>query len=169
MAKRRAIKPVDGLETIPDGTQPSNEPPKPKRGRGRPKGAKNWATVALETAHKLVDNSVSSEITGPLKQPKDILLESANYFWRRAEFLSNHAKKLAHEDASASTIDAIMNEAGKQLVLACKCAGEAAPYYHQRVSGPIDGDVAAYVAWLPRPAPTAEQWAATRTNPNGGH
>jgi hypothetical protein len=50
------------------------------------------------------------------------LLESANYFWNRAKWLSDHARKLADEDATAASIDAIIDEAGKQVVLACKCA-----------------------------------------------
>lgn len=131
---------------------------------------KNRFTIAREKIQKELDR----QKLGPIKievmrEPKEILLESANYFWARAQFLSNHARKLANEDASAASIDAVMQEADRQLIFACKCAEQAAPYYHPRVSGGLpDSDVVAYVARLPAPAETSEEWAATHQPPNAG-
>jgi hypothetical protein len=128
------------------------------RGRGRPKGAKNKTTLALEAAREQLDKAKIGSNKQALKEPKDILLESANYFWDRAQWLSSHAKKLANEAADARSIQAIMDEAEGQLVLACKCATDAAPYFNARIIGPIpDGDaVVAYVARLPAPLTTNE-------------
>jgi hypothetical protein len=71
-------------------------------------------------------------------------------------------------------IDSIMDEAGKQLVLAYKCAEQAAPYFHVRVSDPIaDGVQVSNVARLPSPAASAEEQAAEvspdRWKQNGSH
>jgi hypothetical protein len=180
-AKKRRARPkasasTAGIKSSPeDPAQPSKNTG--NRGRGRPKGAKNKMTLALETAREQLDKAdLGSRKHGrPMKEPKDILLESANYFWDHAMWLSNHAKKLANEDANASSIEAIMDEAGKQLVLACKCATDAAPYFNARISGPVpDGDlVVSYVARLPAPASSGDEWAAEcapdRWKQNGSH
>jgi hypothetical protein len=153
---------------------PSKPETQTKRGRGRPPGAKNKATVALEKARAQLDRAKLGSKKQAMKEPKDILLESANYFWNRAQWLSDHARKLANEDATASSIDAIMDEAGKQLMLACKCAEQCAPYYHPRISNPIlDGAAVSFVARLPAPV-TGEEWAASvpsagRQRQNGSH
>jgi len=105
------------------------------------------------------------------REPKEILFEAANFFWDQAQILRDHAKELFNENASETTIKAVLKEAERQVDMASKCAERAAPYYSPRVSpvSSVDGEVIApYVAWLPMPAPTAEQWAATRTKPNGG-
>jgi hypothetical protein len=64
---------------------------------------------------------------------------------------SDHAPKLGNEDATAASIDAIIDEAGKQLVLACK----------------------AYVARLPAPCASSVEWVAEcppdRWKQNGSH
>jgi hypothetical protein len=169
--KKRRARPKASTKPAPiESAAPSRADEAPpqrgqvNRGRGRPKGLRNTETIALEAAREQLDKAnIGSRKHGrPMKEPKEILLESANYFWNRAQFLSDHARKLANEDATAANIDAIMDEAGKQLVLACKCATDAAPYFHARIMGPIpDGDaVVAYVARLPSPATSSEEWAA---------
>jgi hypothetical protein len=138
--------------------------PSPQAIEGRAGPRANKTTLALEAARDQLDKAdLASRKRGrPLNEPRDILLESANYFWDRAQWLSAHAKKLAHEDAHVSSIQAIMDEAEGQLVLACKCAEQASPYFHAKISGPLpDGDaVVAYVARLPAPCTDMEEWAA---------
>jgi hypothetical protein len=133
-------------------------PTTPKR-RGRPPGARKKSPIAAEAARELLD--AGSVTAGAMKMPKDILLESANYFWNRAQFLSAHAKALALASANAEAIDRIMTEADNQLMLACKVSEMCAPYYHARVSGPLtDGAGVQFVARLPSPCKTMEEWGA---------
>jgi hypothetical protein len=142
----------------------------PKRGRGRPKGSPNKMTIEREKVREMLDKSGPKKL-GIKREPKAILLDAANFFMDRAEFLSDHAKRLAHEEAGDAAIKAALEECERQVEMASKCAERAAPYYHGRVGPELkDGDaIVPYVAWLPMPAPTAEQWAATRVKPNGEH
>lgn len=147
--------------------QPAKEQAQ-KRGRGRPKGSKNKFTIEREKIQKALDKQKlgPTKIKGPMKDPKDILIEAANFWWARAEFLSDHARTLADIEADAVQIDATMAEADRYLTMACKAAEQASPYFHPRVStGLADSDVVAYVARLPSPAEDSQQWAR-ESNPN---
>jgi hypothetical protein len=105
-------------------------------------------------------------------EPKEILLEAAAFFWDQAQVLRDHMKKLENENASDAAIKAVRKEAERQVDMASKAAERASPYFHARVSpvSSIDGEtITPYVAWLPMPAATAEQWAASRTKANASH
>jgi hypothetical protein len=145
--------------TPPSPATPTpDETPKTRR-RGRAPGAPKKSPIAAEAARELLD--AGSVTAGAMKMPKDILLESANYFWNRAQFLSAHAKALARASANAEAIDRIMTEADNQLMLSCKVSEMCAPYYHARVSGPLtDGAGVQFVARLPSPCKTMEEWGA---------
>jgi hypothetical protein len=126
------------------------------RGRGRPKGARNKFTIEREKVRSLLENSEigPTEVTGPRKDSKEILIDTANYFWNRAMWLSDRARKLANEEADRVSIQAIMKEANDQLLLAAKCA-----HMHAQVSdGVRDSAAVSFVARLPSPM-TTEQWA----------
>jgi hypothetical protein len=76
---------------------------------------------------------------------------------------------MAEEEAGATALDAIMEECERLVEMASKCAERAAPYYHARVSEPLgDAAVVSYVARLPMPLATTEDWVETRS-PNGSH
>jgi len=145
----------------------------PKRGRGRPKGSLNKLTVEREKVREMLDSGKfgpKKRATKP-REPKEILFEAANFFWDQAQVLAERAKELTNENASDAAIKAVRKECERQVDMASKCAERASPYFHARVSSvsSLDGEtIMPYVAWLPMPAPTAEQWAATRTKPNGG-
>ena len=131
----------------------------------------NHLTIEREKVRSLLDSGKLGRKKRTPREPKDILFEAANFFWDQAEALRERAKELANENASDATIKAVRKECERQVDMASKCAERAAPYYSPRVSpvSSIDGEtITPYVAWLPMPAPTAEQWAATRTKPNGG-
>jgi hypothetical protein len=144
-----------------------------KRGRGRPKGAKNKFTLEREKVRELLDQGKlgsKKRATKP-REPKEILFEAANFFWDQAQGLRDHMKKLENENASDAAIKAVRKEAERQVDMASKAAERASPYFHARVSpvSSIDGEtITPYVAWLPMPAATADQWVATRIKPNGG-
>jgi hypothetical protein len=109
--RSRAIQSRHRQQTARPRCRSNSRQPAGNRGRGRPKRAKNKTTIALEAARAQLDSANLSSKRRAMKEPKDILLESANYFWNRAQFLSNHARKLANEDATAASIDAIMDDA----------------------------------------------------------
>jgi hypothetical protein len=151
----------------------SNTESQPTRGRGRPKGSLNKLTVEREKVREMLDSGK----LGPKKragtpiEPKQILLEAAAFFWDQAQVLRDHAKKLENGNAGDAAIKAVRKECERQVDMASKAAERASPYFHARVSpvSSLDGEtIAPYVAWLPMPAPSAEQWAASRTKPNGG-
>jgi hypothetical protein len=130
-------------------------------------------TLEREKVREMLDSGKlgPKKRTAKPREPKDILFEAANFFWDQAQALRDHMKELENEGASNTAIKAVRKEAERQVDMASKCAERASPYYHARISPvtSIDGEtITPYVAWLPMPAPTAEQWAATRTKPNGG-
>jgi hypothetical protein len=146
----------------------------PKRGRGRPKGALGQLTIERNKVREMLDSGKlgPKKRAGKPREPKEILFEAANFFWDQAEALRDRAKELANENASDTTIKAVMKECERQVDMASKCAERAAPYYSPRVApvSSVDGEtITPYVAWLPMPAPTAEQWSATRKRPNDGN
>lgn len=175
-AKRRARTKKPPAKSAGIESDHRSEAPKKqaqsKRGPGRPKGSKNKFTLEREKIQKALDKQKlgPTKIKGPMRDPKDILIEAANFWWTRAEFLSDHARTLADIEADAAQIDATMAEADRYLTMACKAAEQASPYFHPRVSGGLaDSDVVAYVARLPAPADDSDQWAR-ESNPNpSGH
>ena len=145
----------------------------PKRGRGRPKGSRNKLSIERDKVREMLDSGKlgSKKRAGTPIEPKQILLEAAAFFWDQAQVLRDHVKKLENENASDAAIKAVRKECERQVEMASKAAERASPYFHARVSpvSSLDGEtIAPYVAWLPMPAPSAEQWAASRTKPNGG-
>jgi hypothetical protein len=133
----------------------------PNRGRGRPKGAKNKLTIEREKVQELLHKSGPQSLSANLREPRDILIEAANFFMDRARFLSDHAKRMAEEEAGDTAIAAIMEENERLVDMASRCAERAAPYYHARVNEPLgDGAMVAYVARLPAPAASGDEWAA---------
>jgi hypothetical protein len=157
--KRRRARLKASTKSAATG-KPDKQACRQPRGRGRPKGAKNKATVALENARQMLDGSRIGLKKQATKEPKQILLESANYFYRRAEWL-RLMQRSSPKKTPTSSIEAIMDKPGNQLVLACKCAEQASPYFHARISGPIaDGDlVVSCVSRLPAPCASSEEWS----------
>ncbi|MBO0757325.1 MAG: hypothetical protein J2P54_15815 [Bradyrhizobiaceae bacterium] len=150
--------------------QPADDVP-PKRGRGRPKGSKNLFTLEREKIQRALNKEKlgPKKFKGPQVEPREILLHAANFWHQRAMFLSDHARKLADEEADAHQIDAAMAECDKYLTMACKAAEQVSPYCHARVSGGLgDGDVVTYVARLPTPAANSEEWAKESTSQASG-
>jgi hypothetical protein len=161
--KRRRTK---ASATAASPTSNADQPSKTgNRGRGRPKGAKNKLTIEREKVQDLLSKEGPKTLSATMREPKDILIEAANFFMDRAQFLSDHAKRMAKEVAGATALDAIMEECERLVEIASKCAERAAPYYRPRVSEPLgDAAVVSYVARLPMPLATTEEWVATRSS-----
>jgi hypothetical protein len=163
-AKKRRAQPKAAAPTINTGN----------RGRGRPKGAKNKLTIEREKVQDLLNKDGPKTLSANMREPKDILIEAANFFMDRAQFLSDHARRMAEEEAGDTVLEAINEETERLVEMASRCAERAAPYYHARVIEPLgDAAVVSYVARLPMPLATTEEWVETRSpdrlKQNGSH